>query len=86
MTPHIPHVQASYGRWTKEAYGTAQGVYQADVTIDTIRNSNTYQVLTPKETRELIADLGNNSSLYLTPLLAGADPKRAWEMLRLFER
>ena len=86
LTPHILHIQTSYGRWTTEAYGTARGVYQADVTIDTIRNSNTYQVLTPKETRELIADLGDNSSLYLTPLLAGADPKRAWEMLRLFER
>ncbi len=86
LTPHIVHVLESYAGWTKAAYGVATGVYSSGVTARSIRESGTYQVLTPRQTVELIERLGDNSSLYLTPLLGGIDPKRAWKMLELWER
>ncbi len=85
LTPHIVHVLESYAAWTRAAYGVATGAYSSAVTVETIRESGTYRVLTPRQTLELIEDLGDNSSLYLTPLLGGIDPKRAWKMLELWE-
>ncbi len=86
LTPHILHVLDSYGRWTAEAYGKPTGVYNTGVTAESIRESGTYKVLTPRQTLELIEQLGDHSSLYLTPLFGGIAPKRAWEMLKLYER
>ena len=86
LTPHIVHVLESYAAWTKAAYGVATGVYSSGVTAKTIRESGAYKVLTPRQTVELIEDLGDNSSLYLTPLLGGIPPARAWRMLELWQR
>lgn len=86
LTPHIVHILESYARWTAAAYGKPTGVYAGGVTAETIRKSGTYQVLTPQQTIDLMGKLGDNSSLYLTPLLSGIDPKRAWKMLKLWER
>lgn len=86
LTPHIVHVLESYARWTAAAYGRPTGVYAKGVTAETIRRSGTYRVLTPEQTVELIGSLGDNSSLYLTPLLGGIAPARAWKMLDLWEK
>ena len=48
--------------------------------------SEAYRVLTPARTVELIEALGDDSSLYLTPLFGGIAPEKGWEMLRLYER
>lgn len=87
LTPHILHVLESYSRWINESYGKEQkvGVYNYGVTAESIRKSGTYQVLTPEQAVDLVRDLGDHSSLYLTPLLGGIDPARAWKMLHLFE-
>lgn len=34
----------------------------------------------------LAGELGDYSSLYLTPLFGGMAPERGWTMLKLFER
>ena len=51
-----------------------------------MRESASYQVLTPDATLDLARTLGDHSVFYLNPLLAGIDPERSWQMLRLFER
>jgi alkanesulfonate monooxygenase SsuD/methylene tetrahydromethanopterin reductase-like flavin-dependent oxidoreductase (luciferase family) len=85
IAPHVLHVLESYSRWTADAYGTPQGPYAGGMTADTIRESDAYKVLRPEEVVAMAANLGDHSSLYLTPLFAGIEPARGWEMLRLFE-
>lgn len=86
LMPHMVHILESYAKWTAEAYGKPTGVYAHGVSAETIRASGVYQVLTPEQTIALIGKLGDNSSLYLTPLLSGLEPKRAWKMLELWQR
>lgn len=85
LTHHILHVLDSYASWTAEAYGRPKGPYAGGMTPDTLKQSGAYQVLTPDQAIDMIHELGDNSSLYLTPLFGGADPERGWKMLKLFE-
>jgi len=86
ITPHVLHVLDSYSRWTAAAYGTPIGPYAGGMTADAIRETHAYKVLTPKQVLEVVEELGDNSSFYLTPLFGGIEPKRGWEMLKLYER
>jgi alkanesulfonate monooxygenase SsuD/methylene tetrahydromethanopterin reductase-like flavin-dependent oxidoreductase (luciferase family) len=86
LAPHVLHVLDSYARWTTEAYGKPVGPYAGGITAATVRQSAAYKVLRPEEAVALAQELGDHSSLYLTPLLGGIHPSRAWKMLRLFER
>jgi len=86
ITPHVLHVLDSYSRWTAEAYNRPVGPYAGGMTPETVRDSHAYRVVTPEQTLELVEELGDNSSLYLTPLFGGIDPRKAWEMLRLYEK
>lgn len=83
--PHVCHQLASYSSWTSEAFGKAAGPYADNMTAETVRQSPAYQVLTPEQSLALFSELGEDSVLYLNPLLAGIAPERAWKMLRLFE-
>ena len=83
--PHVLHQLQSYAEWTVEAFGRPSGPYAKQMSAETVRESEAYQVLTPEQTVELAQELGDHSVFYLNPLLAGIDPKRSWEMLRLFE-
>ena len=85
LMPHILHQLHSYAEWTVEAFGQAAGPYAKKMSADNVRESDAYQVLAPEEALELAHALGDHSVFYLNPLLAGIDPKRSWEMLRLFE-
>ncbi len=84
--PHVAHQLASYSAWTTEAFGEAAGPYAGSMTLDTVRQSPAYKVLTPEAALALFSELGDHCVCYLNPLLAGIDPERAWKMLRLFER
>jgi hypothetical protein len=86
LAPHILHVLDSYSRWTAEAYNVPLGPYAGGMTAETVRESGAYKVLTPAQAIELVNQLGDNSSLYLTPLLGGIDPAKAWPMLKLFQQ
>jgi hypothetical protein len=85
IMPHVLHQLKSYSEWTREAFGKPAGPYAADMTEENIRQSPAYRVLTPQQTLELASKLGNDSVLYLNPLLAGIDPGESWRMLKLFE-
>lgn len=83
--PHVCHQLESYSAWTHEAFGEAAGPYAGNITMETVRQSSAYQVLTPEQAVAMGETLGAHSVVYLNPLLAGIEPARAWEMLRLFE-
>ncbi len=85
ILPHVLHQLRSYSEWTAEAYGRPAGPYAKGITEETVRKSSAYQVLTPEDAIALAQDLGEQSVWYLSPLLAGIDPARSWEMLRLYE-
>lgn len=85
IAPHILHVLDSYSRWTADAYGTPQGPYAGGMTAETVRESGAYKVLRPEDVVTMARELGDHSSLYLTPLFGGIDPEQGWKMLRLFE-
>jgi len=86
LLPHILHQLQSYSEWTEEAFGKPSGPYANKMTIDTIKQSPAYQVLTPEQALAMAEQLGDHSVLYLNPLLAGIDPGYSWEMLKLYER
>ena len=86
LMPHVLHQLHSYAEWTVEAFGRAAGPYAKKMSAENVRDSDAYQVLTPEQALELADTLGDHSVFYLNPLLAGIDPKRSWEMLRLFEK
>lgn len=86
LAPHILHVLDSYSRWTAAAYNVPLGPYAGGMTAETVRESSAYKVMTPEQTIELISNLGDNSSLYVTPLLGGISPAKAWPMLKLFQQ
>lgn len=85
IAPHIQHVVESYAEWTTEAYGEAAGPYAAGVTLDDLRASGAYQVLTPEDAVAMIRALGQDRTFILCPLLGGLAPEFAWRGLKLFE-
>jgi len=62
------------------------GPYAKDMSAETLRQSPSYQVLTPERALALAEGLGEHSVLYLNPLLSGIDPAFAERMLGLYER
>lgn len=86
VLPHVLHQMRSYAAWTAESFGRPAGPYAKGITEETVRSSPAYRVCTPEEAVELAHSLGRDSVLYLSPLLAGIDPKASWDMLRLYER
>jgi alkanesulfonate monooxygenase SsuD/methylene tetrahydromethanopterin reductase-like flavin-dependent oxidoreductase (luciferase family) len=73
----------SYGRWTDGNPGAV--AYAACETIDDVRASGLYRVVTPDECVTLAAELDPTDALVLHPLLGGIDPDFGWDCLRRFE-
>lgn len=84
--PHVHHQLQSYSAWTTEAFGKPAGPYAGGIAEATVKNSSAYRVVTPEQAISLFEKLGDDSVLYLNPLLSGIDPAMSWTMLRLFEK
>jgi alkanesulfonate monooxygenase SsuD/methylene tetrahydromethanopterin reductase-like flavin-dependent oxidoreductase (luciferase family) len=85
MSRHIQHVVKSYADWTVEAYGRPAGPFAKGSSLEEIRASGAYQIVTPEQAIALAHALGPHAVFHLTPLLGGVDPAFAWQGLRLFE-
>jgi len=85
LMPHVLHQLRSYSEWTVEAFGRPAGPYAEAMTEETVKQSPGYRALTPEGALELAEALGDDSVLFLNPLLAGVDPDVSWEMLKLYE-
>jgi alkanesulfonate monooxygenase SsuD/methylene tetrahydromethanopterin reductase-like flavin-dependent oxidoreductase (luciferase family) len=85
LAPHIAHQTASYGAWTRDAFGTEEGPYAGPSTDDPLSGRGNYQILDPEETIELAGRLGRRGWLMFNPLMAGIAPDEAWKMLHTLE-
>lgn len=79
--PHALYDAQTYDSW--QTPDQRSQVHVAARTIDDVRQSGVYAVVTPDQCLELIAQYGR---VILHPLMGGLAPEIGWEGLRLFER
>lgn len=77
--PHALHEMTSYGRW--QAANNVLGAYSSVMSMDELKASGSYAVVTPEECVALARKTGN---LLLHPLLGGLPPEIGWKSLQLF--
>jgi alkanesulfonate monooxygenase SsuD/methylene tetrahydromethanopterin reductase-like flavin-dependent oxidoreductase (luciferase family) len=78
--PHMLHDAQSYASW--QPPGQVSSVLERATTLDELKKSNVYRVLTPDDTVALAKESG---ALMFHPLVGGLDPAIGWESLQLFE-
>lgn len=79
VAPHFLHEMNAYGKWSAAA-GT-DSMYTPVQSIEQLKASGGYVVVTPKECVELVRKYGN---LLLHPLCGGCPPEIGWRSLELF--
>ena len=79
--PHALFDAQTYASW--QPPGQRSEVHVAASTIEDLRASGVYQVLTPEECVRLAE---RNGRVILHPLMGGLAPELGWESLELFER
>ncbi|MCX8072465.1 MAG: LLM class flavin-dependent oxidoreductase [Candidatus Binatia bacterium] len=79
--PHALYDATTYAAWQTPDQRSQVHVHGS--TLEDVRRSGVYQVLTPEECVALAREQGR---LVLHPLMGGIAPELAWESLRLFER
>ena len=84
IAPHVLHETNSYARWYAET-GTG-GPYQPITDIDTLRSTDLYQVLTPRQCIALAEQLGDKGWIFIQPLLGGLSPEIGWSSLNLLKQ
>jgi len=77
--PHAMHETNSYGEWV-EAAGT-DGRFATVTSIDQIRASGGYLILTPDECVVMAKSM---PAVSLHPLMGGLDPEFGWKGVKLF--
>jgi hypothetical protein len=82
IAPHALHEALAYDGWQRKGQHSLVHVPHAK-TLDDLRASGVYNVLTPAEAIEVANTTG---SIVLHPLMGGIPPDLAWESLDLFER
>jgi alkanesulfonate monooxygenase SsuD/methylene tetrahydromethanopterin reductase-like flavin-dependent oxidoreductase (luciferase family) len=81
---HLLYTANSYTEWAKER-GVGATPYPAAASIEDLKASPRFAVVTPDQCVALASSLGDDSELSLQPLMGGIDPVTAWESLELFE-
>ena len=79
--PHALYDAQTYAAWQTPDQRSAMHVEAA--TIDEMRRSTAYQILTPDQCVALAKETGR---VILHPLMGGMPPALGWESLRLFEQ
>ncbi|HVN85567.1 MAG TPA: LLM class flavin-dependent oxidoreductase [Candidatus Binatia bacterium] len=79
--PHALYDAQTYAAW--QTPGQRSQVHVAAQSIDDVRTSGVYRVVTPDECVALAKECGR---VLLHPLMGGIPPELGWESLRLFER
>jgi len=78
--PHFLHDAHSYDEWQKPDQTSAVHVH-AD-SIEGVRDSGVYQILTPEQT---LAHVAASGTMLLHPLVGGLPPDVGWASLELFD-
>lgn len=77
LGPHALHDANEYARWA----GGLRGVYQGVKSVDELRMTGQYAVLSPDEA---VGFLKGAAGVSIRPLLGGVDPELGWRCLELF--
>ncbi len=81
IAPHALYDATTYAAW--QTPDQRSQVHVEGSTIEDVRSSGVYRVLTPEQCIALAREQGR---LVLHPLMGGIDPELGWESLHLFER
>lgn len=81
---HLLHEARSYDSWQTPEVRSL--VHETATTLDELRASDVYKVVTPQQCLQLAEDLGDGGVLVVHPLCGGIPPEVAWESLELIER
>lgn len=79
IAPHALHETNAYGKW--QAAASTDSIYRSVDSIDALKASGLYNVVTPQQCIELGKQYG---TVLLHPLVGGLDPKIAWRSLELY--
>jgi alkanesulfonate monooxygenase SsuD/methylene tetrahydromethanopterin reductase-like flavin-dependent oxidoreductase (luciferase family) len=79
--PHALYDAQTYAAWQTPDQRSSMHVEAQ--TIDDMKRSTAYQILTPDQCVQLAKDSGR---IILHPLMGGMSPELGWESLRLFEQ
>ena len=74
----------SNASWAKER-GAGSTPYPLIESVNDLKHSPQFAVVTPDECVALAERMGNESELTLQPLMGGLDPDISWRSLRFFE-
>jgi alkanesulfonate monooxygenase SsuD/methylene tetrahydromethanopterin reductase-like flavin-dependent oxidoreductase (luciferase family) len=83
VAPHVIYTTNSNAEWAKER-GVGATPYPPASSIDDLKASPIFAVVTPDECMQLARDLGPDSELTFQPLMGGLDPTIGWAGLELF--
>ncbi len=78
--PHALYDAQTYAAW--QTPDQRSSMHVAGTTLDDVRRSGAYAILTPDDCIRLARDTGR---VILHPLMGGMDPALGWDSLRLFE-
>lgn len=85
VAPHLVYTTNSNHEWAKER-GTGATPYPPVSTVDDLKASPIFEVVTPDQCVELARALGADAELVFQPLMGGLDPAVGWESLELLEK
>ena len=80
IAPHVLYDAQTYAAW--QTPDQRSQMHVEGNTLDDVKKSGAYAVLTPDDCVRLAQDTGR---VILHPLMGGMDPALGWESLRLFE-
>lgn len=86
--PHVLHWTQSYAKYAAERNrkGQMAAMYTAGGSVEELKKSPNFQIVTPEQALEHASTYGPNDTLRLAPLAGGLDPKVAWASIDLFEK
>jgi alkanesulfonate monooxygenase SsuD/methylene tetrahydromethanopterin reductase-like flavin-dependent oxidoreductase (luciferase family) len=80
--PHALFDAETYSAW--QTPGQRSNVHVKAQTVDDVKASGVYRIVTPDECVQLIDELGPTGALCFHPLMGGMDPDLGWESLELY--
>lgn len=87
LAPYLFHNARMYEAWTKPAIGRGTAMFPSAHTIDDLRRTPSYQVVTPDECIDMARRFeASDRAIVFLPLLGGIPPQIARESLDLFEQ
>jgi alkanesulfonate monooxygenase SsuD/methylene tetrahydromethanopterin reductase-like flavin-dependent oxidoreductase (luciferase family) len=82
IAPFALHEAQTYAAW--QTPGQRSQVHTDAATVEELRASGVYRVVTPDECVALAQEVGPSGAIVLHPLMGGMDPALGWESLELF--